>query len=42
MGVVKKFQNPSGGLDAAGRAHYKRTTGAILQLMILIVGLINL
>jgi hypothetical protein len=31
MGVVKKYQNPSGGLNAAGRAHYKRTTGANLK-----------
>ena len=31
MGVVKKFQNPAGGLNSAGRAHYKRTTGANLK-----------
>ncbi len=31
MGVVKKHQNPAGGLNAAGRAHYKRTTGANLK-----------
>jgi hypothetical protein len=31
MGVVKKYQNPAGGLNAAGRAHYKRTTGANLK-----------
>ena len=31
MGVVKKYQNPSGGLNAAGRAHFKRTTGANLK-----------
>jgi hypothetical protein len=31
MGVVKKYQNPTGGLNAAGRAHYKRTTGANLK-----------
>jgi hypothetical protein len=30
--VVKKaHQNPSGGLNAAGRAHYKRTEGANLK-----------
>jgi hypothetical protein len=31
MGVVKKYQNPSGGLNAAGRAHFKRKTGANLK-----------
>ena len=31
MGVVKKYQNPAGGLNAAGRAHFKRTTGASLK-----------
>ena len=31
MGVVKKYQNPAGGLDAAGRAHFKKTTGANLK-----------
>lgn len=31
MGVIKKYQNPSGGLNAAGRAHYKATTGANLK-----------
>jgi len=31
MGVVKKYQNPSGGLNSAGRAHYNRTTGANLK-----------
>ena len=31
MGVVKKYQNPSGGLNAAGRAYYKRATGANLK-----------
>ena len=31
MGVVKKYQNPKGGLNAAGRAHFKRTTGAELK-----------
>lgn len=27
----KAFQDPKGGLNAAGRAHYKRTEGANLQ-----------
>lgn len=31
MGVVKKYQNPAGGLNSAGRAHFKRTTGANLK-----------
>jgi hypothetical protein len=31
MGVVKKYQNPKGGLNAAGRAHFKNTTGANLK-----------
>jgi len=31
MGVVKKYQDPKGGLNAAGRAHFKRTTGANLK-----------
>ncbi len=31
MGVLKKYQNPSGGLNAAGRAHFKKTTGANLK-----------
>ena len=31
MGVTKRYQYPSGGLNAAGRAHYKRTTGANLK-----------
>lgn len=31
MGVTKKLQNPAGGLNAAGRAYYKRTTGANLK-----------
>ena len=31
MGVVKKYQNPKGGMNAAGRAHFKRTTGANLK-----------
>ena len=31
MGVVKKYQNPTGGLNAAGRAHFNRTTGANLK-----------
>lgn len=29
--VAKKYQNPSGGLNAAGRAHFKRTEGANLK-----------
>ena len=29
--VAKRFQNPKGGLNAAGRAHFKRTTGANLN-----------
>ena len=29
--VAKKHQNPSGGLNAAGRAHFKRTEGANLK-----------
>ena len=28
---LKKHQNPSGGLNAAGRAYYKRTEGANLK-----------
>lgn len=31
MGVIKKYQNPNGGLNAAGRAHFKKTTGANLK-----------
>jgi Domain of unknown function (DUF6321) len=31
MGVVKKYQNPKGGLNAAGRAHFKKTEGANLK-----------
>jgi hypothetical protein len=31
MGVTKRYQDPSGGLNAAGRAHFKRTTGANLK-----------
>jgi hypothetical protein len=31
MGVIKKYQNPSGGLNAAGRAHYNSTTGSNLK-----------
>lgn len=27
----KKYQNPEGGLNDAGRAHYKRTEGANLK-----------
>ena len=29
--TLKRHQNPSGGLNAAGRAHYKRKTGANLK-----------
>jgi hypothetical protein len=29
--VLKKYQNPEGGLNAAGRAHFKRTEGANLK-----------
>lgn len=29
--VAKKHQNPSGGLNAAGRAHFKRKEGANLK-----------
>ena len=29
--VKKAFQNPKGGLNAAGRAHFKRITGANLK-----------
>lgn len=29
--VLKKHQSPSGGLNAAGRAHFKRTEGANLK-----------
>jgi len=28
---LKKYENPSGGLNAAGRAYYKRTEGANLK-----------
>jgi hypothetical protein len=28
---AKKYQNPSGGLNAAGRAYFKRTEGANLK-----------
>jgi hypothetical protein len=31
MGVVKKYQNPAGGLNAAGRAHYKKSQGLNLK-----------
>jgi len=31
MGVVKKYQNPNGGLNAAGRAHFNNTTGSNLK-----------
>ena len=29
--VAKKHQNPSGGLNAAGRAHFNKTTGSKLK-----------
>lgn len=29
--VAKKYQNPSGGLNEAGRAYFKRTEGANLK-----------
>lgn len=29
--VKKAFQNPKGGLNAAGRAHFKKTEGADLK-----------
>ena len=29
--VAKKHQNPSGGLNAAGRAHFKRKEGSNLK-----------
>lgn len=29
--TLKKHQNPKGGLNAAGRAHFKKTTGANLK-----------
>jgi hypothetical protein len=29
--VAKKYQNPKGGLNAKGRAHFKRTEGANLK-----------
>lgn len=31
MGVIKKYQDPEGGLNAAGRAHFKRTQGNNLK-----------
>ncbi len=31
MGVIKKYQDPKGGLNAAGRAHFKRAEGANLK-----------
>ncbi len=30
--VKKMYQNPKGGLNEAGRAYYKRTTGANLKI----------
>lgn len=29
--VAKKYQNPEGGLNAAGRKHFKRTEGSNLK-----------
>ena len=29
--VAKRFQNPSGGLNEAGRKHFKKTEGANLK-----------
>tara|TARA_B110000285_G_C14875363_1_gene491240 strand:+ start:393 stop:647 length:255 start_codon:yes stop_codon:yes gene_type:complete len=29
--VAKKFQNPTGGLNAAGRAHFNKKTGSKLK-----------
>ena len=29
--VAKKYQNPTGGLNEAGRKYFKRTTGANLK-----------
>lgn len=29
--VAKKYQNPSGGLNAAGRAYFRRTEGSNLR-----------
>ena len=29
--VAKKYQNPAGGLNEAGRKYFKRTTGANLK-----------
>lgn len=29
--VAKKYQNPAGGLNAAGRAYFKRTEGSDLK-----------
>jgi Domain of unknown function (DUF6321) len=31
MGVLKKYQDPQGGLNAAGRAYFKRTSGNKLK-----------
>jgi len=31
MSLLKKHKNPKGGLNAAGRAHFKRTEGANLK-----------
>ena len=31
MSLLKKHKNPEGGLNAAGRAHFKKTEGANLK-----------
>tara|TARA_X000001382_G_scaffold119949_1_gene101144 strand:- start:122 stop:397 length:276 start_codon:yes stop_codon:yes gene_type:complete len=31
MSLLKKHKNPKGGLNAAGRAHFKKTEGANLK-----------
>jgi hypothetical protein len=31
MSLLKKHKNPKGGLNAAGRAHFKRTEGSNLK-----------
>jgi hypothetical protein len=31
MGVIKKYQDPQGGLNAAGRAYFKRKSGNNLK-----------
>ena len=32
--VAKRYQNPSGGLNAAGRRYFKRKTGANLKHLV--------